>query len=519
MKTSKNPSPEIPFRERNTMSTSITKRVVAAIGAVALGAIVALGTAAPANADPGNINTGATRTLTVHKHTKTAANGVTPGTGQQITDTSNLGAPISGVTFNFKRVPDANVNLATNQGWQTAATATVAQAQAWTAGVTGTNVVTGANGLAVLSNPDIALYLVTETAYPGTVTNPSAPFLVTVPFPTGSAGTPTNDWIYDVHVYPKNAVTGLTKTKVAPANATEALNADLVRWNVDATIPATNITGFTITDTVDKTLLPFLENGTAAPGGVGTIATVTSLSGVVSTTFIAGTDYNITYADGTGNTRIATLAFTSAGFTKLNSFPAGKVTFSVLTRILPAAAGQTLTNNASSTVNGATNTTSSAFATGALQALAYAPSGNGGTTKTPLAGAVYELYPTQADADAGTNKIVVNGVTNWTTGANGLTAVIPLAPGSYYLKETTAPTGYQTPATIATPVVAGTVSTTAPRNYYEVPHTQQVPAWTLPLTGGDGALWFLVGGGALVAVALGAAIVVARRRAHARPVA
>jgi len=68
--------------------------------------------------------------------------------------------------------------------------------------------------------------------------------------------------------------------------------------------------------------------------------------------------------------------------------------------------------------------------------------------------------------------------------------------------------------------VAAPTSTTAPvQNYLTVPHTQ-VPAWQLPLTGGDGALWFGVGGGALLLIVVGSAIVVARRRAaHARATA
>jgi LPXTG-motif cell wall-anchored protein len=84
----------------------------------------------------------------------------------------------------------------------------------------------------------------------------------------------------------------------------------------------------------------------------------------------------------------------------------------------------------------------------------------------------------------------------------------------YYVREITPPAGFQlpTPSQVQTQVVAGPTSTTAPvQNYVEFAHNQ-VPAFALPLTGGDGALWFGIGGGALLAIALGAAVVTTRRR-------
>ena len=57
---------------------------------------------------------------------------------------------------------------------------------------------------------DLGLYLVVETKAPDKVTTPAAPFLVSVPMTRIADTTTTNkltDWIYDVHVYPKNATT------------------------------------------------------------------------------------------------------------------------------------------------------------------------------------------------------------------------------------------------------------------------------------------------------------------------
>ena len=117
---------------------------------------------------------------------------------------------------------------------------------------------TGTNSVATFNNSDtlpIGLYLVTETALPAEATNPAAPFLVTLPFPTGPGSAPANQSIYDVHAYPKNAVTDLTKTRVpAPANSVEARNPDLIRSAINSDVPTLaagdTLDIFTLTDTL-----------------------------------------------------------------------------------------------------------------------------------------------------------------------------------------------------------------------------------------------------------------------------
>ena len=134
----------------------------------------------------------------------------------------------------------------------------------------------------------------------------------------------------------------------------------------------------------------------------------------------------------------------------------------------------------------------------------------------PLAGAVYQVFLTEQDAINGANPIVINGETNWTTGANGNVVIPIITPGNYWVREITPPTGYQLPSPdrVLTAVVPGPTSTTAPvRNYLEFAHNQ-VPAFALPITGGDGGLWFGIGGAALLTAMVGSALVVARRRAR-----
>lgn len=63
-------------------------------------------------------------------------------------------------------------------------------------------------GVAKKDGLDLGLYLVVETSAPDKVTSPADPFLVSVPMTRIADTTTTNkltDWIYDVHVYPKNS--------------------------------------------------------------------------------------------------------------------------------------------------------------------------------------------------------------------------------------------------------------------------------------------------------------------------
>ncbi len=500
-------------------------RAAATLGAVAIGALAIFGSAVPASAAGANIDASQTRTLTVHKHERTASNGSVAGTGQKITDSSKvaaLGAPLAGVTFKVQQITDIDLN--TSQGWSTVQTLTAQQA-AGRQLATGTSVVTNANGEAVFSGLPIGAYLVQETAAPNTVTDRTAPFLVTVPTATGKAGAPSNTWVYDVHVYPKNSTSSLSKVRVpAAAGTAEAANADLQRWSVAARVPqiASNdsFETFSVVDTIDTAFLKFLTND--APTGVaaGGTVTLTNASGA-AVTLAAGTDYSVVKStDG----KTLTLTFTQAGRTVLAANKGGTVSLNVLTKAVAVPSttpAGTVTNNASSIIKAAsspavTNTTSATATVASFQFFTYSPvTDNGTTTKSPLANASFEVYPSKADAEAGTNKIVIDGKSSWTTDANGQYTFPVLNSGTYVIKETSAPVGFELPTLNIPDTTAGSGTT----YYAELPHNQQLPTWALPFTGGNGPVLFATGGGALLVIALGAALVVARRRRTAAAVA
>jgi fimbrial isopeptide formation D2 family protein/LPXTG-motif cell wall-anchored protein len=501
------------------MSTSIRKRAAAILSVLALGAIAAVGSAAPASAVtlPGNIDDTVTRTLTLHKHALGPTTPTNPfPTGQELA--TPPADPLAGAVFTATLVQ--GVDLTTAAGWTQAAQLTPAQAAQQPNTVSFTSSASNAAGVATFS-PDpatypnglpIGLYLIRETTLPAGVTNGSAPFLVTLPLPTGAAGSPANQWIYDVHVYPKNAVTQLTKTRVpAPAGSVEARNPDLIRWAVASSIPTLAagdaIDVFTLQDALPAEL-SYLTAGTTPAGVAPTSVTVTSAAGAAQT-FTAGTDYTLTETAGT-----VTLTFTPAGLTRLTGLQGGTVSLNVLTRATAIPASGVIVNTATANVNGATESVQGSTPIGQLTVAAYATS-NG--ARQNLAGAVYQVFLTEQDAINGANPIVINGETDWTTGANGQVVIPIITPGNYWVREITPPTGYQLPSPdrVLTAVVPGPTSTTTPvRNFVDFAHNQ-VPAFALPITGGDGGLWFGVGGAALLTVMLGAAVFVARRRTHA----
>ncbi|MDF2555323.1 MAG: hypothetical protein K0R60_1218 [Microbacterium sp.] len=485
------------------MNTSISKRVTAAIGALALGILGAVVVTAPASATtPNGIGeiTGQSGSLTIHKYERTADSPLDPGTGEKIPGFTGIG--LDGVEFTIQKVNTPA--LTTTAGWdavEAIADAADPIAAATTAGLTTVTTVTTANGGVATANLPYALYLVTETKSPSTVTDKAEPFLVTIPFPTGPDAENPNEWIYDVHVYPKNAVTDLQKTVVAPT-AAELAYGDLVRWQIVADVPVLadgeELAQFVVRDQVDPAQLAFVTDAQATAFGVAPTA-VTATTGADAPVALVAADYSIAPV---GANELA-VTFTEAGLTKLAGAQGGKVTFTVLTQVKAIPANGVIENDAISIVNDSELTTSTTTTAGQLRVLKYAKTDT--NPEVPLKGAKFKLFLDEA----GTKPVMVAGASEWTTADGGLLTIPALRPGTYWLVETAAPAGYVLDgAARQVQVAAGQATTTV--NIVKV-ENEQVPAWELPLTGGDGALWFGVGGAALVAISVGAAALIARR--------
>lgn len=482
-------------------SSKVRRGLIASLAAIASAGMLALGAGGAHAANTANIDPSKTGSLTIHKYEKPATPTNLPNDGTALTPAQTAAlTPMAGVTFTVQKVN--NIDLTTNAGWAAAAALTPAQAAAQAA-TPGSTTTTDATGTATLGNLPLGLYLVTETGYPAGAT-PAAPFLVTLPMTD-----PVNEgsWIYDVNVYPKNAVTTATKT----VNDASVLKlGDNVQWTITADIPNVNpIDGYRIVDQLDSKLT--YTNSTVALSNNAALA--------------LNTDYTIAF-DTAANT--LTVDFTASGRAILAANPTAKVLVTV--------------NSAVKTVGEITNT---AFVYPNAASFTVTPGQPGGPAVTPpvmtkwgnivlhkkdsqssaaLSGAVFSVYPSRADALAGTNAISIAGTSSWTTGASGNlvisglrysnwangATVSPGQPGyqSYWLVETKAPAGYELLAQPIETTVTGNDPSTVTVTIDNVPHNA---GFQLPLTGGVGT-WALTAGGVLVLAGASLFVVTGRRK-------
>lgn len=167
--------------------------------------------------------------ITIHKFEYNPSSGATSqqGTGAEGEAAPSGAKPLGGATFEIYKVQNEEW-LKAYYGGQAAATgqdfsnidasnyySTNSTTGAITVNGSKIDTVTTATsgtdiGVAKKDGLALGLYLVVETSAPDKVTSPAAPFLVSVPMTRIADTTTTNkltDWIYDVHVYPKNSTT------------------------------------------------------------------------------------------------------------------------------------------------------------------------------------------------------------------------------------------------------------------------------------------------------------------------
>lgn len=154
--------------------------------------------------------------ITIHKYEYNGEDGKT-GTGEDNQTPPEGATALAGVTFKITKIAELNEYYGTD------AKAYPTLEQAKTMASSGTPIVqtTDATGKTKFDNLTLGLYLVQETEAPAQITGKVGDFLVSVPM-TNAAG---DDWLYDVHVYPKNSstygeVTLQKKGKIGSADAT-----------------------------------------------------------------------------------------------------------------------------------------------------------------------------------------------------------------------------------------------------------------------------------------------------------
>lgn len=167
-----------------------------------------------------------TGSITIHKYTEGTATG-TAASGKEDASQVPAGAvPIKDVGFTIYKVKDATkladyysttpASLPAATDYYTGTGKNVQVNADVVALKVGNEVLTNADGVAEFTNLDLGLYLVVETTSPAIVTGPCDPFLISVPMTTDG-----DDWLYNVHVYPKNstAVGGVSLVKTGKAGA------------------------------------------------------------------------------------------------------------------------------------------------------------------------------------------------------------------------------------------------------------------------------------------------------------
>ena len=180
-------------------------------GLLTLGMTLSMMTMTAFAADPSakmpTIDTDKTGTVTIHKYTSGNGMGsVGNGTEAHPGDFPTGAEPLKGAGFTLYQVVDkggmeayykADPKDLPDVSEYVEPDGTIKKAYIGNATSEG---LTDKSGTATFSNLELGFYVVIETTVPDAVTTPMKPFLLSVPMTT----TDGSDWLYDIHVYPKN---------------------------------------------------------------------------------------------------------------------------------------------------------------------------------------------------------------------------------------------------------------------------------------------------------------------------
>ncbi|SJN40761.1 Fimbrial subunit type 2 precursor [Microbacterium esteraromaticum] len=486
-------------------------RLASGVGVIALVAAGLMGGAsmASAAAAPGQEGAPDAGTLIVHKYAGSPTSQDAPDGTEQTVDRP----PLAGVTFVVTPVGKDTgsgcvaLDLGTAAGWTDAQAADDSMPPAApyclvTAGAT--TQITNGSGTATFAGLPLGLYHVNETNAPTGVT-PSVEFYVSIPYASTNNG--VTDWLYTVHTYPKNTLTGDGDKTVGDPTAPGL--GSTVPWTL-TTKPigsfndGQKLTSFKIIDRLDAKLT---YSATPAP-----VLTYTEPGGSAQT--VPAANYTLTPPAGAGGDVV--VDFTN--LTWLNERPAGTIfTFTFSTTV--TGVGSIL--NTGFQNSGGDDVTLGEASTqwGPAEVLKHQA---GDKTKT-LAGAKFSVFNSPNGTDCtGTlgAALTVNGATEFESNASGIVTIAGLFVSNdesilekvYCVVETQEPLGFikDTTPHMITVKAEGTATTTA---HIEVANTP-VPGPILPLTGSNGTLWFTVGGIALIVMAAGGFLMVRRTRNH-----
>lgn len=480
----------------------IWRRAVAifATGAVALLGAAGMLSAPAASAAP--IDGSTTGSITVHALTMPTGGGVT-GTGMEQTPSGS--SPIDGAKFKLEK---SKIDITTNDGYSSALVLTAARFGDLDSGFTAQTGTTGNDGLFKFASLKPGVYLLTQTAAPEGKTL-MAPAVVFVPM---TNPTNTSEWVYDIHVYPKNGDAGkITKTDITPAGTPIAVGSTMT-WQMDVPIK----------DIADKYASFKVQDLPTNMKAKNVTSVVIDPAATPPTALTLTTDYTV--ATDTPDTNQLEVNFTANGLTKINAAKGKTMRLVVTTEVLSTVNTNDGVTNAAkaiytTTTGGGSETTivsdpdhpaNTAF--GNLKIL------NKNASGTKLSGAKFKIYQCAGDplGTTTTGEALTVGAANEfeiATAADGVT-VGPLgATGSKLcLVQTKAPDGYQQLAGPKTFVFDATTVNAATGKTVEVTVKNTATSsitGLLPNTGGMGIALFVVLGLVLLG---GAAVYMHRQR-------
>lgn len=185
-----------------------------ALSLCAMPAMAEDGSGTPATTPPQDVWTQDTGSITIHKYEYNGQE--KPESTGEASDVDKLphgATALKGATFSIYQVMDraALRNYYDGTDGQTKVTVdtylndtndAIKSGETYSTAVA--TATTDDDGIASFPELALGLYVVVETDTPDKVTSPVKPFLVSVPMTRASS---LNEWLYDIHVYPKNGTT------------------------------------------------------------------------------------------------------------------------------------------------------------------------------------------------------------------------------------------------------------------------------------------------------------------------
>lgn len=468
--------------------------------------------------------------LTIHKYLmEDLGDANLPNDGNEAGEGTNpsvpsTATPLDGITFNlYKITPDPTSGALPGDGPYTLAGTTMSDGAGATftvAAASTSSVTTAGGGVAKASELLNGYYLVIEQNS-DLVNSPAAPFVVPVPM-TNPAG---DGWIQDVHVYPKNESMSIEKE---PTSTTSITIGDIMSYEIIPSVPTdiysdiasedANIK-YSISDTLDSAL--DLDSSSLKVYGMTSKTGTQTL--IPSSNYTESGDFKIEFnAAGRkllfdNGYKFLTIKFSAVVnkgiLTKPSKIVDNTAVVDFINKYSENKSKETpkvKIHSASIDIIKQDAKTNAKLKDAEFQiatSLAYAEAGK--YLKKDAAGNIYDVgedgYDTALEwiekSAETTGSAKFNGIADYTSTFSGDPEVENKTYLSYYIVETKAPAGYNL---LDDPVeVIFTASDSTETNSYTVTTTiNNTTGFTLPKTGGEGTIWFTVGGIVLVGVSV-----------------